>query len=57
MGWAYRQLVCVLKSRLNRLKRFGYMERKEKENYGDWVRKCMYMEVEGATPRGRPRKT
>ena len=30
------------------------MERKDKE---EWVRKCMYMEVEGARPRERPRKT
>ena len=29
------------------------MERIDK----DWVRKCMYMEVEGARTRGRPRKT
>ena len=38
----------------NRLEWFGRVERKNKE---DWVRKCMYMEVEGARPRGRPRKT
>ena len=38
----------------NRLRWFGHVERKEKE---DWVRKCMYMEVEGARSRERPRKT
>ena len=39
----------------NWMKWFGHVdvERKEKE---DWVRKCMYMEVEGARPRGRPSK-
>ena len=30
------------------------MERKDKE---DWARKGMYMEVEGAGSRGKPRKT
>jgi hypothetical protein len=30
------------------------VKEKEKE---DWVRKCMCMEVEGARPRGKPRKT
>ena len=38
----------------NRLSWFGHVERKDKE---DWVRKYMYMEVEGARSRGRPRKT
>ena len=44
---------CVLKR--NRLRWFGHVERKEKKE--DWVRKCMYMEVEGARTRGRTRKT
>ena len=37
----------------NRLRWFGHVERKDKE---DWLRKCMYMEVEGARKesRGRP---
>ena len=30
------------------------MGRKDKE---DWARKCLYMDVEGTRPRGRPRKT
>ena len=30
------------------------MERKDKE---DWLRKCMYMEVEDARPRGEARRT
>ena len=38
----------------NRLKWFGHVERKDKK---DWARKCMCMEVEGARPRERPRKT
>ena len=38
----------------NRLRWFGHVERKDKE---DWVRRCMYMEVEGARARGRPRRT
>ena len=25
--------------------------------YNDWVKKCMDYEVEGARPRGRPKKT
>ena len=38
----------------NRLRWFGHVERKEE---GDWVRKCLSMEVDGTRPRGRPQKT
>ena len=38
----------------NRLLWCGHMLRKEDN---DWVKKCMEYEVEGARPRGRPKKT
>jgi len=38
----------------NRLRWYGYVLRKEDN---DWVMKCVEYEVEGARPRGRPKKT
>jgi len=38
----------------NRLRWYGHVLRKEDNN---WVKKCMEYEVEGARPRGRPKKT
>jgi len=38
----------------NRLRWYGHVLQK-KDN--DWVKKCMEYEVEGARPRGRPKKT
>ena len=38
----------------NRLQWYGHVLRKEDN---DWVMKCMAYEVEGARPRGRPKKT
>ena len=38
----------------NRLRWYGHVLRR-KDN--DWVKKCMEYEVEGARPRGRPKKT
>ena len=38
----------------NRLRWYGHVLRKEDN---DWVKKCMEYEVEGARPRGRPKKT
>ena len=38
----------------NRMQWFGHVLRKEDN---DWVKKCMEYEVEGARPRGRPKKT
>ena len=38
----------------NRLLWYGHVLRKEDN---DWVKKCMEYEVEGARPRGRPKKT
>ena len=38
----------------NRLRWYGHVLRKEDN---DWVKKCMEYEVEGAKPRGRPKKT
>ena len=38
----------------NRLRWHGHVLRKEDN---DWVKKCMEYEVEGARPRGRPKKT
>jgi len=45
-------IILVLQE--NRLRWYGHMLRKEDN---DWVRKCMEYEVEGARPRGRPKKT
>ena len=39
----------------NRLRWFGHVDRKDLKE--DWVRKGMYMKVEGAGSRGKPRKT
>jgi len=36
------------------LRWYGHVLRKEDN---DWVKKCMEYEVEGARPRGRPKKT
>jgi len=38
----------------NRLRWCGHVSQKEAN---DWVKKCMEYEVEGARPRGRPKKT
>jgi len=38
----------------NRLRWYGHLLRKEDN---DWVKKCMEYEVEGARPRGTPKKT
>ena len=38
----------------NKLRWYGHVLRKEDN---DWVKKCMEYEVEGARPRGRPKKT
>ena len=38
----------------NRLRWYGHVLRKDDE---DWVKKCMEHEVEGSSPRGRPKKT
>jgi len=38
----------------NRLQWYGHVFRKQDN---DWVKKCMEYEVEGARPRGRPKKT
>jgi len=38
----------------NRLRWYGHVLRKE---VNDWVKKCMEYEMEGARPRGRPKKT
>jgi len=38
----------------NRLQWYGHVLRKEDN---DWVKNCMEYEVEGARPRGRPKKT
>jgi hypothetical protein len=40
--------------RRKRLRWFGHVERKEEE---DWVKKCMYLDVDGKRPRGRQKKT
>jgi len=46
-------IISVLQQ--NRLWWYGHMLRKEQDN--DWVKKCMEYEVDGARPRGRPKKT
>jgi len=38
----------------NRLQWYGHVLQKEDS---DWLKKCMEYEVEGARPRGRPKKT
>ena len=38
----------------NRSQWYGHVLRKEDN---DWVKKCMEYEVDGARPRGRPKKT
>jgi len=38
----------------NRLQWYGHVLQKEDN---EWVKKCMEYEVEGARPRGRPKKT
>ena len=45
-------LISVLQQ--NRLRWYGHVLRKEDN---DWVKKCMEYKVEGARPRGRPKKT
>jgi len=45
-------IILVLQQ--NRLRWYGHVLRKEDI---DWVKKCMEYEVEGARPRGRPKKT
>ena len=45
-------IISVLQQ--NRLQWYGHVLRKEDN---DWVKKCMEYEVEGARPRGRPKKT
>ena len=45
-------IILVLQQ--NRLRWYGHVLRKE-DKY--WVKKCMEYEVEGARPRGRPKKT
>jgi len=45
-------MILVLQQ--NRLQWYGHVLQKEDN---DWVKKCMEDEVEGARPRGRPKKT
>jgi len=45
-------IISVLQQ--NRLRWYVHMLQKEDN---DWVKKCMEYEVEGARPRGRPKKT
>jgi len=45
-------IISVLQQ--NRLQRYAHVLQKEDN---DWVKKCMEYEVEGARPRGRPKKT
>ena len=40
--------------KLGRLRWFGHVKRSDE---GNWVRKCMDMEVEGEDPKGRPKRT
>jgi len=44
----------ILELQQNRLRWYGHMLQKEDN---DWVKKCMEYKVEGAKPRGRPKKT
>jgi len=45
-------IISVLQQ--NSLRWYGHVLRKE---YNDWVKKCVEYEVEGARPRGRPKRT
>jgi len=45
-------IISVLQQ--NRLRWYGHVLQKEDNN---WLKKCMEYEVEGAWPRGRPKKT
>jgi len=45
-------IISVLQQ--NRLRLYGHVLQKEDN---DWMKKCMEYEVEGARPRGRPKKT
>jgi len=45
-------IISVLQQ--NRLWWYGHVSRKEDN---DWVKKCMMYEVEGSTPRVRPKRT
>jgi len=47
-------IISVLQQ--NRLRWYGHVLQKESED-NDWVKKCLEHEVEGARPRGRPKKT
>jgi len=40
--------------KLGRLRWFGHVKRREE---GNWVRRCMDMEIEGRNPKGRPKRT
>ena len=40
--------------KLGRLRWFGHVKRRDE---GNWVRKCMDMEIEGKNPKGRPKRT
>ena len=40
--------------KLGRLRWFGHVKRREE---GNWVRRCMDMEIEGKNPKGRPKLT
>ena len=40
--------------RRKRLRWYGHVKRRPEEN---WVKKCMEIEVGGANPKGRPKKT
>ena len=40
--------------RRNRLRWYGHVARKEED---DWTKKCMYFDIGGKNPRGRPMKT
>ena len=39
---------------LGRLRWFGHVKRRDE---GNWVRKCMVMEIKRKNPRGRPKRT
>jgi len=45
-------IILVLQQ--NRLQWYGHVLRKEDN---DWMKKCMEYQLEGARPRGRPKKT